>query len=112
MGIRNFPYITIGTGNGLITSSISLTASKIAIPAMSNLTLPKFLHCIALGGTAGNLVFIMPTNDTVGSAATGMVLSPDNPRSVILNVHGFSHIGTDATGTADSDLYLYPLEDF
>jgi hypothetical protein len=40
------------------------------------------------------------------------MLSPANPIELILNVHGYSHIGTAATGAEDTELYLYPLEDF
>jgi hypothetical protein len=112
MGIRNFEVISIAPGTGSQTANVSTTASKVAIPTMENGDLPKFLYCIAMEGTAGNAVFIMPTNDTNGDSVTGFPLFVDNPIGIIINVHGYSHIGTDATGGSDSTLYLYPLEDF
>ena len=112
MGKLNFPVISIGELTGSVTASVSLTAAAVVIPTMANGTLPKFLYCIAVGGTAGNYVVISPTTGAVGDETTGIPLVIDNPIGIILNVHGFSHIGTEAVGTADSDLHLIPLEDF
>jgi hypothetical protein len=111
MGIRNFEVISIAPALGSITT-IANAAAKIAIPPMLNTDLPKFLRCLVAGGNAANLIYIMPTDDAVGSATTGLMLSPANPIELILNVHGYSHIGTAATGAEDTELYLYPLEDF
>jgi hypothetical protein len=111
MGKLNFPVISIGDKTGTVELNVA-AAGKIAIPTMENGALPKFVHVVLMGAT-GQLVAVCPTVDANGAAATGLPLSTDNPEGIILNVHGFSHIGfEDIAGAGTSDLYLYPLEDF
>ena len=112
MGKLNFPVIHIGVANGTATAAIS-AAGKIAIPTMESGALPKFLRIVAMGPTAETLVSVSPTQDANGSFATGLPLNTSRPEGIILNVHGFSHIGyEDDGGAGDAKLYLYPLEDF
>jgi hypothetical protein len=113
MGNRNFPVISIGEQTGTREATVG-AAGKIAIPTMESGTKPKFLYCVAIGGTSTNIITISPTQDTNGAEATGLALTPANPVGVILNVHGFTHIGFDEVtgGDGTTDLYLYPLEDF
>jgi hypothetical protein len=112
MGIRNFAAISIGEQTGVRVASVA-AAGKVAIPTMEGGVAPKFVHVCAVGGTSTNIISVSPTQDTNGAIATGIPLSPLNPAGMILNVHGFTHIGyEDNGGGENTDLYIYPLEDF
>ncbi len=111
MGKLNFPVISIAPATGS-TTTISSSGTAVAIPPMSNGDLPKYVFCVATGGTAGAFVTMEPkTSAVIGAIGTGLPLVTDSGIPVILNVHGYSHIGCDST-VSDIELRLYPLEDF
>jgi hypothetical protein len=109
MGIRNFPCISPGDKLG-VNQSVAAAGQK-AIPVMGNGALPKFLYVLATG-PAGGLMSVSPTIGANGAFATGLPLFFDNPIGVILNVHGFTHIGYEDDGATVGTLWLTPLEDF
>ena len=112
MGIRNFPYITIGVQQGTTTAAIA-AAGNAAIPPMTNGTLPKFLALTVVDGAVGDWIVVSPqVAATNGTLATGFAMNAVVDNTIILNVHGFSHIGYEDGVGAVCLLNLYPLEDF
>jgi hypothetical protein len=112
MSIDNFHVISIGTDQGDQELTIS-APGWIAIPTMSSGIAPKFLHISIHSGTVTNVITVTPDIDeNNGSNLTGFALCQNGFAAVILNVHGFSHIGFDEIGDGTSGLQLYPLEDF
>jgi hypothetical protein len=110
MGGLNFAAIRVGDGTGTHQTNVA-AAGKIAIPTMEGGGAPKYVYVAALGGTDTNVISVSPTQDTNGAIASGFPLSPIGP-PVILNVHGYSHIGYEDSGAGDSAIHLVPLEDF
>ncbi len=112
MGIRNFPVITVGTDTS--THQSVSGAGAVSIPNLQSGENPKFLRIKAYGGDAVE-DFVSVTPDIAANSgvfATGMVLSLFYGDVVILNVHGYSHIGFDIQGTGGGTIDLAPLEDF
>jgi hypothetical protein len=113
MGIRNFPVITIGTDTSLTVANISASGS-VAIPTTHGGVGPKYLYIHSYGGT-DNTAYISFTPDVAantGTFATGFVMwAFEKGETIILNVHGYSHIGYDFLGT-NPDFQLTPLEDY
>ena len=114
MGIRNFPVITIGTDTSLVQAVA--TAGNVAIPNTEGGSGPKYLHIKAYGPSTATLDDqITVTPDVAannGAFATGFLLFPSRGDEIILNVHGYTHIGFDEVGAATSSIKLTPLEDY
>lgn len=112
MGKRDFEYISIGVEQG-VTTGVIAAAGNIAIPTMSNGSLPKFLALVLVDGALGDWIVISPqVAATNGALATGFAMNAVVNNRLILNVHGFSHIGFEDGVGAVCLLNLYPLEDF
>jgi hypothetical protein len=110
MGSLNFPVISIGDKRGNRIQGVSVDPDRVAIPTMANGDLPKFLYVVITAGGAGEYVTVSPTLDADGSIDTGIPLNTEGG-GIILNVHGFTHIGTEASDV-NQNISLYPLEDF
>jgi hypothetical protein len=112
MGIRNFPLISIGVEQGVTTAAIA-APGNIAIPTMTNGDSPKFLALTVVDGVAGDWIVVSPqVAATNGVLATGFAMNAISGNTIILNVHGFSHIGFEDGAGVVCQLNLYPLEDF
>jgi hypothetical protein len=112
MGIRNFKTISIAPGTVGTVTGIGAPL----IPTLPNGDRPKFLWVHVSPGTAsGNVIFVTPNATAAGgSAVTGFAIYADNNRGIILNVHGYSHLGYQKSAGSDSSsrINLIPLEDF
>lgn len=110
MGRLNFPALQLGNNKGVVEEGVFAAPGVVAIPKMENGQYPKFLYLATVLGTSRAWVTVTPTLGGNGAIATGLPLVTGNA-GIILNVHGYTHIGTEGS-TADCNLHLYPLEDF
>ena len=110
MGIRNFPFVSIGTSNATNVDPGATTPAATAIPLMESGTKARFVYLTVTGGAAFDYIVITPSQGGNGAVATGLPLVTGND-GIILNVTGFTHIGHEANA-GSMRLHIYPLEDF
>jgi hypothetical protein len=110
MGIRNFPVISLGFNGGTLVSPAGATPGVEPIPTMMSGVAPKYVAITVTGGAAAAFVVVTPSTGANGAIATGYpIITGSKP--LILNVHGYSDIGYEASA-ASMTLRIHPLEDF
>lgn len=76
--------------------------------------MPKFVLIATARGVVGDAITVSPqVGDVDGASSSGIPLVNGASNRIILNVHGYTHIGFDNVGAnVNNDLFIIPLADF
>jgi hypothetical protein len=111
MGRRNFKAVAITPG----VNPAMGAADNRTIPTLPGGRLPKFLLLTPRPGIASNIYFVrLSAGASDGDNSVDFPIWADSHRPIILNCHGYSHIGWEKSAASDVNgaLAVIPLSNF